>query len=231
MKRSEINKIMRQADEFIRQRGFYLPPFAYWSPDTWLAKGQEAHEIVETGLGWDITDFGSGDFRHSGLFLFTIRNGQPENWKTLQGKLYAEKIMIVDQGQVTPYHFHWNKMEDIINRGGGSLLIQLYNSKAGEEKDSQSAVNASIDGVEYHLTAGSVVRLEPGESISLPPYLYHQFWAEDGKTLVGEVSLVNDDQKDNRFLEPLPRFPAIEEDEPPLYLLVSDYPQYYMATK
>lgn len=231
MKRSDINQIMRQADEFIRQRGFYLPPFAYWSTDIWRTKGLEAHEIVETQLGWDITDFGSGDFRHSGLFLFTIRNGYPENWKTMQGKLYAEKIMLVDQDQVTPYHFHWNKMEDIINRGGGQLLIQLFNSTPGEQIDTHSMVKVSIDGVEHNLPAGSLVRLEPGESISLPPYLYHQFWAEGAKTLVGEVSLVNDDVKDNRFLEPVPRFPAIEENEPPLYLLVSDYPQYYMAAR
>jgi D-lyxose ketol-isomerase len=28
-----------------------------------------------------------------------------------------------------------------------------------------------------------------------------------------------------RFLEPTGRFPEIEEDEPPLYLLVNDYPE------
>ena len=47
--------------------------------------------------------------------------------------------------------------------------------------------------------------------------------------LVGEVSLVNDDDTDNRFLEPVGRFPAIEEDEPPLYLLTQDYARYYRA--
>jgi D-lyxose ketol-isomerase len=45
--------------------------------------------------------------------------------------------------------------------------------------------------------------------------------------LVGEVSAVNDDQEDNRFHKPLGRFPDIEEDEPPLYLLVNDYTDYY----
>ena len=44
--------------------------------------------------------------------------------------------------------------------------------------------------------------------------------------LVGEVSLVNDDDKDNRFYTPLGRFPEIEEDEPPLYLLCTDYAKY-----
>jgi len=43
--------------------------------------------------------------------------------------------------------------------------------------------------------------------------------------LVGEVSECNDDYTDNRFYEEVGRFPAIEEDEPPLYYLVNDYPQ------
>ena len=76
MKRSEINAIMREADAFIRAHGFHLPPFAYWTPEDWATKGDEVREIVECGLGWDITDFGSGDYAKVGLFLFTIRNGQ-----------------------------------------------------------------------------------------------------------------------------------------------------------
>ena len=136
MKRSEINAIMRQADEFIRQQNFYLPPFAYWTPEEWRQKGPEAKEIVANRLGWDITDFGRGDFRRSGLFLFTLRNGNPENWKTLQGKLYAEKILIVEENQETPMHFHWSKMEDIINRGGGRLCIKLYQRHAGRRTGS-----------------------------------------------------------------------------------------------
>jgi D-lyxose ketol-isomerase len=227
MKRSEINSIMRRADEFIRQQNFHLPPFAYWTPEEWKQKGPEVREIVQNKLGWDITDFGSGDFPHVGLFLFTIRNGRPENWKTMKGKLYAEKIMLVEQDQVTPYHFHWAKMEDIINRGGGKLLIQLYNSTPNEDLDDKGAVAISIDSAQRTLPAGSIVKLSPGESISLPQYCYHQFWADEGRTLVGEVSMVNDDDQDNRFHQTLPRFPPIEEDEPPMYLLVNDYPKYY----
>jgi D-lyxose ketol-isomerase len=227
MRRSEINSIMRRADEFIRQQNFRLPPFAYWTPDEWTRKGPEVREIVQNKLGWDITDFGSGDFPHTGLFLFTIRNGRPENWKAMNGKLYAEKIMLVEQGQVTPYHFHWSKMEDIINRGGGKLIIQLYNSTPDEDLDTQSEVVVSIDSTQNTLPAGSILKLNPGESITLPQYCYHQFWADEGRTLVGEVSMVNDDDQDNRFHQTLPRFPPIEEDELPLYLLVNDYPQYY----
>ena len=132
MKRSEINAIMRDADDFIRSHGFHLPPFAYWTPEVWATTGDEAREIVECDLGWDITDFGSGNYEKVGLFLFTIRNGHPENLKRMRGKLYCEKLLISDIDQVTPMHFHWHKTEDIINRGGGNLVIQLYNAAPDE---------------------------------------------------------------------------------------------------
>jgi D-lyxose ketol-isomerase len=226
VKRSEINAIMQKADDFIQSHGFYLPPFAYWTPDDWTKKGPEVSEIVENNLGWDITDFGQGDFHRIGLFLFTIRNGNIQNWQTLKGKLYAEKIMIVEDGQVTPMHFHWKKMEDIINRGGGELLIQLYNATADEQLDEKTEVHVSVDGLQRTLEPGDTVRLVSGESISLEPRCYHKFWGQ-GRVLIGEVSLVNDDQHDNRFYEPFGRFPEINEDVPPLYLLCNDYARYY----
>ena len=226
MKRSEINGIIREGEAFMRSHGFHLPPFAYWSPADWAAKGAEAREIVDNQLGWDITDFGLGQYHQKGLFLFTVRNGSPANLKAMQGKVYAEKIMIVDVDQVTPYNFHWSKMEDIINRGGGKLVIQLYNATP-DEQFAGTDVTVSCDGVQRVVKAGSRVELGPGESISLPDHLYHQFWAAEARTLVGEVSMVNDDWLDNRFYEPVGRFPSIEEDEAPLYLLVTDYPRYY----
>ncbi len=226
MKRSEINAIMQKADAFIQSRGFYLPPFAYWTPQDWTGKGAEAIEIVENKLGWDITDFGRGNFDALGLFLFTVRNGNSRDLQTLKGKLYAEKIMVVEDGQVTPMHFHWSKMEDIINRGGGDLLIQLYQATADEQLDEKNEVSVSIDGVRRRVAAGETLRLTPGESITLEPRCYHKFWGK-GRVLVGEVSLVNDDEHDNRFYEPVGRFPDIEEDVPPLHLLCNDYTRYY----
>jgi len=41
--------------------------------------------------------------------------------------------------------------------------------------------------------------------------------------LIGEVSSVNDVATYNIFEPPLGRFADIEDDEPPLHLLVSDY--------
>ena len=199
MKRSEVNAIMRDADAFIRQHGFYLPPFAYWTPSDWASKGEEVGEIVENQLGWDITDFGQGDYRKRGLFLFTIRNGNPENLKKMRGKIYAEKVMVVDVDQVTPMHFHWRKMEDIINRGGGNLAIELYKSD-NDEKLSDRPLTIKIDGIARTVRAGGTVVLTPGESICLEQGIYHRFYGEKGKgkVFVGEVSSVNDDATDNR---------------------------------
>ncbi len=129
MKRSEINQLIREALQFFEEMNFKLPPWGYWSPEDWKQNSENCKEIIHNQLGWDLTDFGSGKFRETGLLLFTIRNGNLER----DQKPYAEKIMIVDENQLTPMHFHWSKMEDIINRGGGNLMIQLYPSDENEE--------------------------------------------------------------------------------------------------
>ncbi len=229
MRRSEINAIMREAIAFLNARQFLLPPFAHWTPEEWRTRGDEAAEIVENQLGWDITDFGLGDYARTGLFLFTLRNGNPKNLETMTGKVYAEKIMIVGEDQYTPMHFHWQKMEDIINRGGGNLIIQLYNASQDGTRLLDTDITVQMDGVRTHLPAGGFVTLHPGESITLPAGLYHEFHGERGRgtVLVGEVSRVNDDRTDNRFFRSVGRFPQIVEDEPPLHLLIPDYPAYY----
>lgn len=225
MKRSELNKITKDAVEFIERMNFKLPPFVYWSPDEWTTKGHEYDEIRDNMLGWDITDFGSGDYSKIGLLMITLRNGNFNDKKYI--KTYAEKLLIVKEKQITPFHFHWSKMEDIINRGGGNLIIQVYNSTEDEEMDRESPVKIMSDGREYEVAAGSLIKLTPGESISIQPGMYHKFWGEEGKgtILVGEVSKVNDDRVDNRFYEPTGRFPEIVEDEKPLYLLGNEYPE------
>ena len=91
-------------------------------PQDWKKKGEEVSEIVDRRLGWDITDFGRGKFCKCGLAIFTLRNGNPvADLPSGKGKLYAEKILMFKHDQVCPFHFHWHKMEDIINRGGGEL--------------------------------------------------------------------------------------------------------------
>jgi len=223
MKRSEINQLIRRSEAFFDSMQFKLPAWASWTPEQWKGKADVASEIVEAMLGWDLTDFGSADFASRGLILFTIRNGILGK----NAKPYAEKVMIVGENQETPMHFHWHKMEDIINRGGGNLAMQLYGA-APDESLAGTPLQVSVDGIARTVNAGETVILAPGESICLEPRVYHRFYGEPGKgpVLVGEVSMVNDDNTDNRFLDPLGRFPAIDEDEPPYRLLVNDYGSY-----
>lgn len=223
MKRSEINQLIRESKDFFKEMKFNLPPWAFWSPEDWKGKYDNCREIVDNMHGWDLTDFGSGDFHKEGLMLFTLRNGNQKKDK----KIYAEKIMIVEEDQVTPMHFHWSKMEDIINRGGGNLVIDLYKSDKNEEF-SQDDFEVKIDGISRLVSAGGQVTLTPGESICLEQGVYHKFYGEAnrGKVLVGEVSAVNDDSSDNKFYDEVGRFPDIIEDEEPLHLLASDYKKY-----
>ncbi len=219
MKRSEINGHIRAAEEFFAGHGFHLPAWAHLTPEAWRSVAFDCSEVFERGLGWDITDFNLGSFERRGLVLFTLRNGKLEPGH----KPYAEKAMMVDIDQETPFHYHWTKIEDIINRAGGTLVLELAWEDKSTGQLSEAPVNVSIDGVRRTFTAREQVRLSPGESITLPVELYHRFWAEGDAVLVGEVSMVNDDAGDNRFLEPLPRFPEITEDEPAERLLVMDY--------
>ncbi len=222
MKRSEINRLISDAKDFFADMNFHLPPVAFRSPRDWAGKTDEAAEILDVGIGWDVTDFGLGDFLARGLLLFTLRNGRPDDSR--YPKTYAEKIMIVRENQLTPTHYHWNKTEDIINRGGGNLVIRLNNA-TGDRRCANTPVEVVMDGVRHTVPAGGDVVLHPGESITLTPELYHSFWGEPGrgKVMVGEVSSVNDDSSDNCFYDKQLRFPVVEEDEPPIHLLVSDY--------
>jgi len=233
MNRSQINHLIQEAEAFYSKHQFFLPQWASWTLDQWQKEAKTCTEIIQCGLGWDITDFGSGDFAKRGLILFTLRNGihqvaqkkssSPQNLP-IGAKSYAEKIMMVRENQETPFHYHWHKMEDIINRGGGTLVFEL--SWAGEDDQlTTQPVQISMDGKEQRFQPGELVYLEPGQSICLPPKLYHRFYALEGRgpVLCGEVSTVNDDQSDNRFLEPLGRFPEILEDQQRYRLMVGDY--------
>jgi D-lyxose ketol-isomerase len=226
MKRSEINERIARAEDFFAAMRFLLPPWASRRPADWRGRGAAEAEIFDNMLGWDLTDFGSGDFDRRGLLLFTLRNGKPGR----DAKPYAEKAMIVGEGQETPLHFHWSKMEDIIVRGGGRLVMQLWAS-TGDEGLSPGPVRLRVDGSLREVPAGGSLVLAPGESVCLERGIYHRFYAEagSGKVLAGEVSAVNDDTSDNRFYEGVGRFPEIEEDEAPYRLLVSDYPRYASA--
>ena len=226
MKRSEINASLKRMESFLKDLKISLPPYCDFTPEEWKTKGHEYDEIRDNMLGWDITDYGLGDFKKVGFSLITLRNGN-QKMQDKYKKPYAEKLLFIEERQYSPNHFHWYKMEDIINRGGGNLLIRVYNSLPDESIDKESDVTIHSDGRTYTVPAGTQVRLTPGESISIQQGLYHDFEVEKGTgaILIGEVSQCNDDNTDNRFNPHVGRFPAIDEDEPPYRLLCNEYPK------
>jgi D-lyxose ketol-isomerase len=213
-KRSQINAAIRMAIDLLRANRWSLPPWADWSGEELVAAAETARYLRDHQMGWDVTDFGSGDFARCGLTLFCLRNdvqGDPN------GKPYAEKLLIVGEGQETPMHRHRVKMEDIINRAGAVLALEFAHAdKNGKTTD--APVTVRVDGVARTLRPWRPLRLNPGESVTVERGVYHRFYGEKGTgpVLAGEVSQVNDDNTDNDFLDPISRFAEIEEDEPAL---------------
>jgi D-lyxose ketol-isomerase len=113
MKRSEINAAIDAGRRVLEKIHFKLPDFESWTLDEWKRMRPQIDEIVKTGMGWDVTDFGSNDFVNIGATIFTIRNGYA--YDSTVGVPYAEKIIIMTEGQTIPLHFHFKKTEDIIN--------------------------------------------------------------------------------------------------------------------
>ena len=156
MKRSEINKALKELEAMCRQEHCYLPPFCHFTPEEWKTKGHEYDEVRDCMLGWDITDYGLGDFDKVGFSLITIRNGN-RAMQDKYPKVYAEKLLYMKEGQYSPNHFHWYKTEDIINRGGGNVLIRVYNSLPDESIDKVSDVTVHCDGKAYTVPAGTQI--------------------------------------------------------------------------
>lgn len=159
---------------------------------------------------WDITDFGLGNFDDYGLTLINLA----------EEKEYCEKLMYAKKNQKTPAHYHKQKKEDIICRQG-VLAIQFW--KAGEGLSDEGELDVKLNGEFKSIPSGSVVKLQPGERVTIQQFQWHEFWPETDDCIIGEVSTANDDHNDNFFFnQDIGRFSEMEEDETPLVKLVSD---------
>lgn len=220
MKRSEINAALSWAKDLLASQNIRLPELAYLSPDR--ARARDLSTVKAVMLGWDITDFGTGDFDKVGAVLYTVRNGLLADPSV--GVPYCEKYILMKPGQRLPEHYHVFKTEDIIVRAGGTLKLNLWNTDEAGRRLS-TPVHVFMDGFEHVYAPGEDILVAPGCSVSLTPHLSHIFGPAEGSgdLVIGEVSKVNDDNTDNYFLEPTSRFAAIEEDAPALHLLCNEY--------
>ncbi|MCS7048170.1 MAG: D-lyxose/D-mannose family sugar isomerase [Verrucomicrobiae bacterium] len=187
MKRSEVNAALARAMRCFAEHEWALPP----------------------NPGWDVTDFGLGDFSRYGAVLVNLA----------QEEEYSEKVIYMTYRQAIPNHCHRRKKEDIICRVG-VISVQLFFGQPGKW-DAEGVIQ--INNVKRPHRSGDVVHLRAGERVTIPPPVYHEFWALSDEAIVGEVSTKNDDLHDNFFVNPrVGRFPKVEEDEPPLVWLVSE---------
>ena len=203
MKRSEINEIQARV---LTQFG----PFAAILPP----------DHMRAGI-WDITDFGLGDFNKWGLVLANVDDERE----------YCQKLMWAAAGQRTPRHHHGSKKENI-RCLSGNLHIELFGFEtAGEEVEidweefviSEHVIKVKINGEMVERDVREELVLGPGDVITLPQGLDHEFWGGEDGAVVQEVSMGNDDTDDNYFEdEEVGRFSEIEEDEEPIVKLVSD---------
>lgn len=222
MKRSEVNAAIKWAEDFLAANNIRLPDMAYWSLDDWKRNAAKMDTVKRVELGWDITDFGRGDFGTLGAVLYTVRNGLVDRPEV--GVPYCEKYIIMKEGQRLPNHYHVFKSEDIINRAGGDISVYLWNAdpKTGRQLDTD--VKVFMDGIAHVFKAGEEIVVKKGNSITLSPYISHIFGPKKGTgdCIVGEVSKVNDDHTDNYFLEEVARFADIVEDVPALHPLCNE---------
>ena len=223
MKRSEINSYVRWAEKFLADNNIRLPELAYWTPEELVSKKDKLSVVRRLELGWDITDFGSGDFARTGAVLYTVRNGLVDEPEV--GVPYCEKYILMREGQLLPKHYHVFKSEDIINRAGGDISVWLWNVDPGTGSVTDGDVTVMMDGIPCVFAPGEEIVVKKGCSVTLAPYIAHVFGpkAGSGDGVIGEVSKVNDDHTDNYFIDPVARFADVDEDEAPYRVLCNEY--------
>ena len=195
MKRSAVNQAIAWAKDYLHKNNIHLPEYAYWPLETWKANAGK---------------------------LDTVRNGSIDDKSV--GVPFCEKYIVMRDGQRLTNHYHVAKTEDIINRAGGVLRLYLWKVDPATGKMTDEDVDVYMDGVLHTFKAGEEVLVEPGNSISLTPYIAHIFGPKPGSDLVvGEVSSINDDNTDNYFLEECLRYTTIEDDEPMTCPLCNEY--------
>jgi len=233
VKRSEINATLLLARDFFEAYRFKLPKWAAWSPVNWDYSGEEMQAIKDCQLGWDVTDFAQGNFSEQGMTSFMLRNGAPslepppDHAPQEAKRHYSEKIMLVQLHQTLPLLALKHRTQDLINRGGGDLVVQVYLSTTEYELDEKKRVPLQVNGIAYNVKAGGIVRLVSGDGLTLQPATYYKYWAEKASCIVGAISTTCDETNDYLFFDPnCQRFPSIEPDESPLHLLHYEYPDF-----
>ncbi|MFP4381073.1 MAG: D-lyxose/D-mannose family sugar isomerase [Candidatus Sumerlaeia bacterium] len=232
MKRSDINNEIQLALDVFEAHRFYLPKWAAWSPENWEHCGPEVAQIKACMLGWSVTDFDRDNFREQGFVTFIERNGIVDEMRefaqrhSVQDKAYGERLGFIQKRQATAMLKHNISTKDIVNRGGGDLVVQIFLSTPDDELDEHNRIPTCINGIAYNIKAGGISRLAPGDGITIHAGVFHKFWAEKAGCIVGEIYTSSPKKNEIFLLEPGEWYNRIEEDEDPLFLLNHEYPEF-----
>jgi D-lyxose ketol-isomerase len=87
--------------------------------------------------------------------------------------------------------------------------------------EKNSKIKVLVDGETVSIAPREPLILRRGQSVTVERNIYHKFYSAEGSGMVmaGEVSQVNDDNKDNYFLESVGRFSLVDEDEEAIHPL------------
>ena len=104
MKRSEINAIIKEFEAMLKEYKFALPPFLSFTPEEWAEKNHEYDEIRDNALGWDVTDYGMGNYDKLGLAdLLRTRGSVLKEEFRPDGAYYEATVKIDELHKFTPY--------------------------------------------------------------------------------------------------------------------------------
>ncbi|WP_123791918.1 D-lyxose/D-mannose family sugar isomerase [Pacificibacter maritimus] len=73
-----------------------------------------------------------------GVQLTCLRQSSAANVAQGMSRVYAEKLLILNENQVSPMHRHDKKTKDFITCGGGAFMIEVSSASAEGGLDDQA---------------------------------------------------------------------------------------------
>jgi D-lyxose ketol-isomerase len=193
MKRSEINRALRDALRCFEAAHWALPPRPRW----------------------DVTDFGLGNFAQAGLVLVNLAELPEYCEKLMYSRHHQVLPMHTHRWKKEDIVCRGGRLSLELWKGHPERLREGELFARGDE----FPLRRNGDAMEVR--SGEPFVIEAGERVTVEPGVYHAFWPESDEAIIGEVSTFNDDAHDNFFVDPrIGRFPEIEEDEPPVARLL-----------
>ena len=166
MKRSEINRLIEDALKFFQEMHFKLPPLGYLDTGAMEQAGGIVRGSGNESVGMGPHGFWYREFQCGRVAAFhPSKRESATRPEALCGKNHDRP-----GGTGDPHAFSTGpKMEDIINRGGGNLMIQLYPSDR-EGGFAKKSFQVSLDGLKRELKPRRLGQVAAGREHHADPW-------------------------------------------------------------